>query len=112
VDILSKERVVGEPKIGSIHHVAFKAEDKQQQETWQKELQRFGVSPSRIIVGKYFSSLYFNEPGGSLFEISTEGPGFTIDEDLEDLGTTLMLPENLENRRKQIERELPDLEIE
>lgn len=112
IDILSEERVVGKPEVGAIHHVAFKAEDEQEQEIWQEELQEFGISPSRIIDRKYFHSLYFNEPGGALFEISTMGPGFTIDEDIEGLGTTLTLPERLESRRKEIERKLSDLELE
>lgn len=111
IDVLSKERVVANPKVGGIHHVAFKTQDEQEQRQFKQQLDEQELSPSKIIDRKYFRSLYFNEPGEALFEISTIGPGFTVDEDIEELGTTLTLPQRLENQRKQIKHKLPELNI-
>jgi len=60
---------------------------------------------------KYFQSIYYREPGGVLFEIATDSPGFTVDEPAEQLGTQLMLPQQLESQRSQIERVVPSIKL-
>ena len=96
---------------GTIHHVAFRVKDeKAQMEVREKILSRnLHVTPK--IDRDYFYSLYFREPGGVLFEIATENPGFTIDESQEELGTHLMLPLQHQVNRKEIEKALPILRV-
>ncbi len=94
---------------GTIHHVAFRAPDEAAQETWRAAVQRAGLHVTPLTDRHYFHSIYFREPGGVLFEIATDGPGFTVDESAETLGTRLMLPPWLESRRPQLEKTLPPL---
>jgi glyoxalase family protein len=96
---------------GAVHHVAFRIPDDPQQEQWRRELvaRRFNVSP--VMDRSYFHSIYFREPGGVLFEIATDVPGFTADEPAERLGTRLMLPPQLEPYRDQIERAVPPIRL-
>jgi len=96
---------------GSVHHVAFRAADDAQQLDWRKALtaQRHGVSP--VMDRTYFHSIYFREPGGVLFEIATDGPGFAIDEPVETLGERLQLPHWLESSRERIEEILPKITL-
>ena len=95
---------------GTVHHIAFRTRDSREQLVWRQQLQRHGVSVTDVRDRTYFQSIYFNEPGGVLFEIATDPPGFRVDEDLNDLGTTLMLPARYEPLRGQIEERLPPLE--
>jgi glyoxalase family protein len=74
-------------------------------------LQARGLYVTPVMDRKYFRSIYFREPGGVLFEIATDPPGFTVDEPPERLGTGLMLPDWLEPQRGEIERALPPLEV-
>ncbi len=99
----------GRQGAGTVHHVAFRttADD---HEGWREVLQDQGLRPTEIIDRKWFESVYVREHGGVLFEFATEGPGYTVDEDLEDLGSSLVLPEWLEDRRGEIEAGLPDLD--
>ena len=76
---------------------------------WTARLAEFGIGSSGEVERYYFRSLYFREPGGNLFEIATDGPGFTVDEPLETLGESLSLPPFLEARRAAIERNLKPL---
>ncbi|MGH8045818.1 MAG: ring-cleaving dioxygenase [Chthoniobacterales bacterium] len=96
---------------GSVHHVAFRATDDTAQLDWRKELklQRYGVSP--VMDRTYFHSIYFREPGGVLFEIATDGPGFATDESVEELGTQLQLPSWMESSRSRIEEILPKINL-
>ncbi len=100
---------------GGVHHVAWKAADVDVLHAWREHLAHSGVPASGPIDRFYFQSLYFRIPGGILFEIATEGPGFTADgEDLEHLGERLSLPPFLEKSRPQIEaglKPLPDVKI-
>ncbi|HCF99562.1 MAG TPA: ring-cleaving dioxygenase, partial [Chloroflexi bacterium] len=75
------------------------------------DLMHAGVSVTPVIDRFYFRSIYFREPGGVLFEIATDGPGFTADEEVEHLGEALSLPPFLESRRAEIEAVLPPLEV-
>ena len=94
---------------GTIHHVAFRAADREDQENWRERLAEGGMAVTPVIDRQYFDAIYFREPGGILFEIATDPPGFTRDEPLEHLGEALMLPEQYEPRRAEIEAGLPPL---
>ena len=107
---LPAEPVRGQPGAGGVHHVAFRAADGEQQAAWRALLLEVGVQVTPIIDRWYFHSIYFHEPGGSLFEIATDGPGFTGDEPVESLGEKLSLPPFLEGRRAEIEAGLRPLD--
>jgi len=97
--------------IGGVHHVAFRTPNDETHREWQQELARAGVAVTPVIDRYYFKSVYFREPGGVLFEIATDGPGFTADEDISELGKHLSLPPFLESRRAEIEAQLEPLEV-
>jgi len=94
---------------GGVHHVAFRTPDQQQYDEWIARLNHYGIPNSGAVDRFYFRSLYFREPNGILFEIATDGPGFTADEPLASLGQKLALPPFLEGRREQIEAGLSPL---
>lgn len=96
---------------GTVHHVAFRAPDKTTQLQWRQQLVAAGVRVTEVIDRQYFSAIYFREPGGVLFEIATDEPGFAIDEPLLALGRQLRLPPWLEPSREQIARSLPTLVV-
>ena len=93
---------------GAVHHVAFRVPD-DAYTAWAERLQQFGMPNSGPINRYYFRSLYFREPGGVLFELASDGPGFAVDEDSETLGERLALPPFLEPQREQIEAGLKPL---
>lgn len=95
---------------GGVHHVAFRAPDQQQYNAWFARLNHLRVPNSGPVDRFYFKSLYFREPGGVLFEIATDGPGFASDEPAERLGQTLALPPFLEPRRQAIEAGLHSID--
>jgi glyoxalase family protein len=95
---------------GAVHHVAFRTPDIQASRDWAARLSEFRVPNSGEVERYYFRSLYFREPGGNLFEIATDGPGFTADEPLESLGERLALPPFLEGQRASIEAKLKPLD--
>ncbi len=110
VDILcTPDSRPGRLGAGTVHHIAFRTPDDQQQSAWQQMLVERGYNVSPIMDRRYFHSIYFREPGGVLFEIATDPPGFAFDEPLEQLGERLMLPEWLEPQRARIEAALPPL---
>jgi glyoxalase family protein len=96
---------------GSVHHIAFRAKDDAEQLHWREHLVELGCNVTPVIDRTYFHSIYFREPGGILFEIATEPPGFTLDEKLDELGTHLRLPPWMEAARSQIEQVLPPITI-
>lgn len=96
---------------GTVHHVAWRAPSQETQEAWAEELRGRGVGVSGPVDRHYFRSIYFPSPGGVLFEVATEAPGFTADESVEELGSDLRLPPWLEGRREEIEARLPDLRV-
>jgi glyoxalase family protein len=96
---------------GGVHHVAFRTPNEVEQQTWRQQIAAAGLGVTPVIDRFYFKSIYFREPGGILFEIATDGPGFAADEDREHLGEQLALPPFLEPRRRQIEAQLHPLEI-
>jgi glyoxalase family protein len=99
---------VAQPGAGGVHHVAFRVPDAAYQ-AWAERLRDMGIQSSGPVDRFYFRSLYFREPNGILFEIATDGPGFSADEPLESLGEKLSLPPFLEAQRPQIEAGLRPL---
>ena len=94
---------------GSVHHVAFRARDDDEQQSWRETIAGAGIPVTGVKDRCYFRSIYFREPGGVLFEIATDTPGFGIDESVEEFGRTLRLPPWLEARREELEARLPRL---
>jgi len=95
---------------GSVHHIAFRAKDDASHLEWRAEIEkRLSVTP--VLDRVYFHSIYFREPGGVLFELATDAPGFLLDEPIETLGEELRIPEWLEGRRKEIEKRLHPIEL-
>jgi glyoxalase family protein len=112
VDLLCQpDSAMGRVAAGSVHHIAFRAKDEAEQLQWREHLVGFGYNVTPVIDRVYFHSIYFREPGGVLFEIATEPPGFTRDENLEELGTHLRLPPRMESDRSQIEKILPRIHV-
>ena len=110
VDVLclpyTRQGVIG---IGSVHHVAFRTPTDAQQQVLRHKLVRAKLNATPVIDRFYFHSVYFREPGGVLFEIATNPPGFTVDEKAEELGTHLVLPPWLESIREELEKVLPPI---
>jgi glyoxalase family protein len=96
---------------GSVHHIAFRCDTDGDQIEWQQRVAAAGMNVTPVLDRQYFRSIYFREPGGVLFEIATDPPGFTLDEKPEALGTALRLPSWLEPRRPFIEERLPRLHV-
>ncbi len=96
---------------GTVHHVAFRAESHALQLDTRDELEKGGYNVTPPLDREYFMSVYFREPGGVLFEVATDGPGFTVDEPSETLGHALKLPRWLEPRRFEIEALLPNIHL-
>jgi glyoxalase family protein len=97
--------------VGTVHHMAFRAATDQKQLDLRAEIENLGLGITPVIDRQYFHSVYFREPGGVLFEIATDGPGFAIDEPVAELGTQLKLPPMYQPNRNQIERALPPLRL-
>lgn len=95
--------------IGSVHHVAWRVPDETTELGVQRRLREAGRQPTEVIDRFWFKSVYFREPGGALFEIATDGPGFAVDEPISQLGERLVLPPWLEPKRTEIEASLPPL---
>jgi len=112
VDLLCQpDSATGRVAAGSVHHIAFRAKDEAEQLQWRKRLVDLGYNVTPVVDRTYFHSIYFREPGGVLFEIATEPPGFTLDEKVEELGTHLRLPLWMESARGQIEQILPPVRV-
>ena len=95
----------GRSGAGSVHHIAFRAKDDAAQKEWRQEIAKhLDVTP--VMDRTYFHSIYFREPGGVLFELATDPPGFTLDEPIESLGEELRVPQWLEPKRSVIEKRL------
>ena len=110
VDILTDPGVPrGVNGAGTVHHIAFRVADDAAQLAAHAEIEARGLGISPVIDRAYFKSIYYREPGGVLFEIATDQPGFTFDEPVETLGTRLGLPPRLEPHRAAIEAALPPL---
>ncbi|HEX2021653.1 MAG TPA: ring-cleaving dioxygenase [Candidatus Thermoplasmatota archaeon] len=101
----------GQWGVGKVHHVAWRVADDAQQRQAQDAVRATGLSTTHVIDRFWFRSVYFREPGGVLFELATDGPGFGVDEPLDALGETLVLPPWLEPHRARIEAALPPLDL-
>jgi glyoxalase family protein len=112
LDVLDMaEARYGRISAGSVHHVAWRVADDESQKKWRERLVEENVNATRVIDRCYFHSVYFREPGGVLFELATDPPGFAIDEPVESLGEALKLPPWLESQREEIEQVLPPLQL-
>ncbi|WP_417350206.1 ring-cleaving dioxygenase [Flavobacterium alkalisoli] len=104
VDIVElKDEKRGHVANGTVHHVAFRVKDDETLMKMREKVVAAGLNITPQIDRNYFHSLYFREPGGVLFEIATDNPGFMVDESLEDLGKGLKLPAQYESRRSELE---------
>jgi catechol 2,3-dioxygenase-like lactoylglutathione lyase family enzyme len=99
----------GRVAVGTVHHIAWRTPDDESQRAWRTEIARLGYNVTPILDRSYFHSIYFREPGGVLFEIATDPPGFAVDEPPEQLGRRLILPGWLESARGELAMELPAL---
>jgi glyoxalase family protein len=112
VDLIGTEAPsIGRQGAGTIHHVAFRAETKAIQREWRERVAAFGLDVTPVIDRQYFEAIYFREPGGVLFEIATDPPGFAVDEAQAALGTQLKLPPQHERHRADIERVLTPIRV-
>jgi glyoxalase family protein len=112
VDVLAAPAAErGRISAGTVHHVAWRVADEAEQERWRETIAESGLSVTPVLDRQYFRSIYFREPGGVLFEIATDAPGFTYDEPVESLGGALKLPPWLEPERRRIEAVLPPVEV-
>jgi glyoxalase family protein len=98
--------------VGSVHHLAWRVDDEAHQARMRARVESAGAQATPVIDRFWFKSVYFKEPGGVLFELATDGPGFAVDEDAAHLGETLVLPPWLEPDRVSIEQALPPLDLQ
>jgi glyoxalase family protein len=112
VDVhIQPQLIYGRMGAGTIHHIAFRAPDDASQLKWREVLAGISLNVTPVLDRSYFHSIYFREPGGVLFEIATDPPGFGIDEPPESLGESLKLPAWMEKHRTRIEQVLPPIEM-
>lgn len=112
IDVKLSPTVRGLAGAGTVHHIAWRAKNNEEHEKWRQLLEERGYKPTEIKERNYFKAIYFYEPGGILFEIATDSPGFAVDEAPEELGEKLMLPSWFEPRRKELEEKLPPIIVE
>ncbi|MFN8344655.1 MAG: VOC family protein [Spirosomataceae bacterium] len=102
----------GKNGLGTVHHVAWKIETEEEQLVLRHRLvEELGMQVTEVRDRKYFRSIYFRLPSGQLFEVATVGPGFDVDESVDELGTHLMLPDDKEHNRVIIESKLPEIQL-
>ena len=112
IDILHRpELTASYSGAGTVHHIAFRARDDNAQLAWREQIRTLSIEVTPVLDRTYFHSIYFREPGGVLFEIATDPPGFTVDEPLESLGERLQVPTWLESRRTIIMSILPPISL-
>lgn len=96
---------------GIVHHVAFRAADDKEHQRMRQQVLDMGLNPTEVIDRDFFRSVYFRSPGGVLFEIATDGPGYKSAQKEQEMGKKLYLPEWLEPRREMIEKRLPEIKV-
>ncbi|CAN5401116.1 ring-cleaving dioxygenase [soil metagenome] len=109
--IIDEKAPEGRGGHGSVHHIALRVRTEEEQLEYRNRLIEAGVQVSAVMDRTYFKSIYFKEPGGVLFEIATDGPGFTVDETADELGSSLKLPPQFEDFRLKIARQLPPVDL-
>jgi len=111
IDLPTTPSERGQMGVGTVHHIAWRAIDDQDQLDWKQHVENHGLPVTEVRDRNYFKAIYFNEPGGILFEIATDPPGFAHDESPETMGETLKLPEQYEMHREQLEKALIPIEV-
>lgn len=112
IDVISQaDAPYGRHSIGTIHHIAWRVANEEELVRWQVKLMNAGMHATEVKDRNYFKSVYFREPGGVLFELATDPPGFAIDESVENLGADLKLPEWFEPNRASLESKLPPIQL-
>jgi glyoxalase family protein len=112
VDVIEDKNISpGISGAGTVHHIAWRTANDEEQLNWREKILVSGLYPTEVVDRNYFYSIYFREPGGILFEIATDPPGFMVDESFENLGMELKLPAWHESKRKIIEQILSPLKI-
>ena len=109
--ICAPEGQPGQVAVGTVHHVAWRTPTDQQQHKWRETLRELHYDVTPVIDRTYFHSIYFREPGGVLFEIATDSPGFAVDEPADRIGSSLVLPLWLEGQRRELEQVLPTVHL-
>lgn len=109
IDIPLEAEDPGDMGVGTVHHIAWRAEDEADHKDWLDFVKERGFQATDVKDRNYFKALYFREYGGILFEIASDTPGFTVDEPIEQLGEKLMLPEPYEPAREKLEQILPPI---
>lgn len=109
--ICAPEARPGRVAVGTVHHVAWRTPSNEQQVKWRDAIRDLQYNVTPIIDRTYFHSIYFREPGGVLFEIATDPPGFAVDEPADKIGSSLVLPAWLETERNELERILPPIRL-
>jgi len=112
VDVAHGNLPVGRPGAGTVHHIAWRADDEADQLDWMKEVNRFGLLTTEVKDRNYFTSIYFHDAGRILHEIATDTPGFDVDEPFESLGEALKLPGQFEVHRGAIEAHVEPITVE
>lgn len=112
VDLVPSDAGFGLVAVGTVHHIAFRVANDEEQLRAREELVTRGLNVTPVIDRQYFHSIYFREPNGILFEIATDGPGFLIDESADELGESLKLPPMYESARSEIEGVLPAIQLQ
>ncbi len=111
IDLVSSDAGFGHIAVGTVHHIAFRVANEEEQLRVREQLVARGLNVTPVVDRQYFHSIYFREPNGILFEIATDGPGFLIDESADELGESLKLPPTYEPARAEIERVLPKIHL-
>jgi len=107
IDVVTPETLTrGRTGAGTIHHIAFRADDDTAQREWLQKIAALGLNVSPVMDRKYFHSIYFRERNGVLFEIATDGPGMAVDEPADHLGEDLALPNQYDSMREALLRRL------
>lgn len=111
IDLKQTTSGSGQMGVGTVHHIAWRAKDDQDQLEWKKRVEGLGYGVTPVQDRNYFNAIYFREHGEILFEIATDPPGFAHDESYETMGERLMLPDRYEQYREQLERRLMPIQV-
>lgn len=111
IDLKSHATTGGTMGVGTVHHIAWRADNDEDLMDWKKHVESFNYGVTSVQDRNYFNAIYFKEGGDILFEISTDPPGFAHDESQETMGENLMLPEQYESQRNKIEKQLIPIEV-
>lgn len=111
VDVKLSRAGTGQMGVGTVHHIAWRAKDNEDQLDWKRHVEAYGLGVTPVQDRSYFNAIYFREYGDLLFEIATDPPGFAIDETVEELGEGLMLPAQYERYRSGLNQDLAPIKV-